>query len=504
MKLTARIAGERPDEIALCDASRSYRWAEVDAILDRAVTRLLDADLGEKRRIAVFAHNAAETALAHLCGALAGASVVPVSFHLKADEAAYILRDSEARLLFVGPQTCATGLEAAAKAGVPTVIGWRCDEGGVIDWEDWLARAPGEAPAEDHPPCANLMYTSGTTGVPKGTEVPPAALAGARTVGALQERWSEQSWAAHGRHLVVGPLHHTGPQVGVRLLGGGVPVVVLERFDAEGTLAAIERFAPGSTLLVPTHFVRLLALPRAVRARYDISSLRLVYHTGAACPVGVKRAMLEWWGPVLYEAYGATEVGTTCRIGPEEWLAHPGLVGRPVAPFTVEVVDDDGRPVPTGQSGRLYFHDATGRGVVYHNDPGKSARAHLRPGVFTLGEIGHVDADGYVYITDRFSDMIVSGGVNVYPAEAEQALAAHPAVRDVACVGVAHTEMGEELVAIVQAADPAIPPSADELLAFCRERLTHYKCPRRVVFRSALERNAMGKIDKKALRASLT
>ena len=204
---------------------------------------------------------------------------------------------------------------------------------------------------------------------------------------------------------------------------------------------------------------------------------------------------------MLFEAYGATEVGTTCSIGPEDWLAHPGSVGKPIAPFAVHVVDDDGQPVPAGTEGRLYFVDETGRGIVYHNDAAKSAEAHLRPGVFTLGEIGYVDDDGFVFITDRFSDMVVSGGVNLYPAEAEQVLVRHPDVGDIACIGIPHAEMGEQLIALVIPTDPLSPPDAAELIAYCRDRLSHYKCPRSIEIVADLGRNAMGKINKKKLRA---
>ena len=219
--------------------------------------------------------------------------------------------------------------------------------------------------------------------------------------------------------------------------------MILGRFDAETTLAAIERHRIESAVMVPTHFVRLLALPAAVRNRYDASSMRLVAHTGAKCPDDAKRTMIDWWGPIFVDAYGATEVGTTCSITSEDWLTHPGSVGRPVPPFEALVVDDDNRGVPPNTEGRLYFRDTTGRGVVYHNDPEKSRAAHLEPGVFTLGEIGYIDDDGFVYITDRFSDMVVSGGVNLYPAEAENVLIEHPGVADVACIGVPHREMGE-------------------------------------------------------------
>ena len=211
--------------------------------------------------------------------------------------------------------------------------------------------------------------------------------------------------------------------------------------------------------------------------------------------------MIEWWGPVFFDAYGATEVGTTCMITSPEWLEHPGSVGRAIPPFTALVVDDDGNELPPNTEGRLFFADATGRGVVYPNDPEKTAAAHLRPGVFTLGEIGYLDDDGYVYITDRFSDMIVSGGANIYPAEAEQVLLEHPGVADVAVIGVPHPDMGEAVKALVVPADPADPPSADELIAFCRERLSGYKCPRSVDIVETVGRTTMGKVNKRALRA---
>jgi len=215
----------------------------------------------------------------------------------------------------------------------------------------------------------------------------------------------------------------------------------------------------------------------------------------------VKHRMIEWFGPIFLDAYGATEVGTTCSITSVEWLEHPGSVGRALPPFTALIVDDQGNPVPAGTEGNLYFEDATGRGVVYPNDPEKSAKAHLRPGVFTLGEIGYLDNEGYVYITDRSSDMIVSGGVNVYPAEAEQVLLTHPLVGDVAVIGVPDADMGEAVRALVVPQDPANPPQAHELIALCRQELAGYKCPRSVEIVSTIGRNAMGKVNKRNLRA---
>ena len=230
-----------------------------------------------------------------------------------------------------------------------------------------------------------------------------------------------------------------------------------------------------------------------------MSSLVGISHTGAKCPVDVKKAMIEWWGPVFIDAYGASEVGTTCMITSQEWLENPGSVGKALPPFTALILDDDGNELPANEEGRLFFKDETGRGVVYHNDPEKSAAAHIAPGIFTLGEIAYMNDGGYVFITARFSDMVGSGGVNIYPAEAEQVLIEHPDILDVACIGVPHPEMGEELKALAIAKDEASDPAA--VINWCRDRLSHYKCPRTLDWVDELGRNTMGKINKRKLRA---
>ena len=498
------LAASRPDEIAIRDPHQALGWAQVGDILDRLGNRLLTgSDLGPHRRVAVFAENAVETALAHLGALLAGASSVPVNFHLTADEAAFILVDSEARVLFVDGHTVERGLVAARRSGIETVVGWGCGGVvGVIDWETWLRESSAEPLPLDIVPLPNLLYTSGTTGQPKGTELPPTMFAGGGTMAGHIKAMQGHRLAAFGTHLVVGPMYHTGPLSGMRLLVAGVPSVILFRFDAEATLAAVDHYQIATTVMVPTHFVRLLALSEDVKQRYDVSSLRLVAHTGAKCPVETKRAMIEWWGPILSDSYGATEVGTTCSIDSNDWLQFPGSVGRAIAPFTALVLGDDNAEVPPNTEGRLFFRDATGRGIVYPNDPAKTALANPEPGLFTLGEIGYMNVEGFVYITDRFSDMVVSGGVNLYPAEAEQILIEHPAVADVACIGVPHPEMGEEMKALVIPVDAATCPAPEELLAWLNERLSRYKCPRTLDFVEDLGRSPMGKINKRKLRAA--
>lgn len=497
-------AAERPEETAVKDPYKNYNWAQADEILNRVVNGLLQHNFGPDDRIAIFAENAAETALANIGGLLAGVSVVPVNFHLTAEEVAYILTDSGAKLLFVDGETAERGIQAAADAGIRTVIAWDAPHvGGVTQWQDWLADSSADDPPTDMTPQPNLLYTSGTTGRPKGTPLPPTMFAGGETIAEHLQLMKELAAAAgmnDGTQLVVGPLYHTGPLSAARSLARGVPLVILGRFDAEKTLDAIEEHKIEGTLMVPTHFVRLLALPEDVRNKYDTSSLQRIAHTGAKCPVDVKRAMIEWLGPVLFEAYGASEVGTTNQITSEEWLEHPGSVGKTNEPFEALILDDDDNPLPPNEEGRLFFKDTTGRGVVYHNDPEKTAAAHIAPGVFTLGEIGYMDEEGYVYITDRFSDMVVSGGVNIYPAESEQVIIDHPDVQDVACIGVPNPEMGEELKALVIPSDSAHPPEADDIITWCRDRLSHYKCPRSVDFVDDLGRNTMGKVNKRKLK----
>ena len=491
-----------PDEPALRDDRQVVSWRALDEMLNRATNALLTLDLSPERRVAVFAENAVETVVAHLAAMLVGVSTVPVSFHLTAGEVADILLGSRSAAVFVGPETAERGRKAAAEAGVPMVVSWRGDAEDVVSWADWLDRGADREPPSDMPPRPFLHYTSGTSGRPKGAEAPPTMFAGGATVREHFEKIAPDPLANlhQGPALVVGPLYHTGPLSSVRAVAAGIPLVILGRFDAERTLWAIDTFEVSTTVMVPTHFQRLLALPDDVRRRYDVSSLQRVTHTGAACPVEVKRRMIEWFGPVLFEAYGATESGPTNAITSAEWLSHPGSVGRALPPFEVVIAGDDGTELGRGQVGQIYFRDATGRGIVYHDDPERTAAAHLRPGVFTLGEIGYCDDDGYLYITDRASDMVVSGGVNIYPAEAEQALVQHPAVADVAAVGVPSEAMGEELLAlVVLAAGPV--PTADELDRFCRDRLAGYKCPRSYEVVRDLGRNAMGKLDKRALRA---
>jgi acyl-CoA synthetase (AMP-forming)/AMP-acid ligase II len=281
---------------------------------------------------------------------------------------------------------------------------------------------------------------------------------------------------------------------------GGMSLITVEHFDPEKTLALIEKHKVAGSVMVPTHFQRMLALPEEVRAKYDVSSIQRLAHTGAACPRAVKQAMIDWFGPVLVEAYGGTEAGSTTFITSQEWLERPGSVGKALAPFETVIYGEDGQVLGPKEVGQVYFRDTSGHGIIYRGDPEKTAAAHIAPGIFTLGEMGYVDEEGYLYITDRVSDMIVSGGVNIYPAESEHVLLRHPKVADIAVVAAPNAEMGEEARALVIPKDPSDPPTADELNAFCRASLASYKCPRSYEMVDDIGRTVMGKVNKKALR----
>lgn len=493
------VPAEQRDSLALADERIELSWNQLDPVLNRAANAL-GAAVDATRRAAVFAPNAAETVIAYLAGLEAGVSTVPVSYHLTAGELVYILQDSGASVLFVGPETLAAGLEAAREVGVKTVVGWRCPPTeGVTPWDDWLATASDAEPDATVKPLPHLHYTSGTTGKPKATETPPQYFPEAATIREFAEIVRPKATPSPG--LAVGPLYHTGPLGMARNVFAGTALVVMGHFDPEAALAAIEKYQVKGSVMVPTHFQRFLALPEEVRAKYDVSSMQRLAHTGAACPREVKKAMIEWFGPVLVEAYGGTEAGSATFITSPEWLERPGSVGKALPPFTTEIYGEDGQLLGPNQEGQVYFRDSTGRGIIYAGDPEKTAAAHIAPGVFTLGEVGYVDEAGYLFITDRVSDMIVSGGVNIYPAESEQVLLRHPGVADVAVLAAPNAEMGEEVKALVIPRDPANPPSAEELNAFCRASLAGFKCPRSYDFVDDIGRNAMGKINKKTLRA---
>jgi long-chain acyl-CoA synthetase len=433
-------------------------------------------------------------------GALrAGLYVTPVNFHLTAAEAGYIVADCGARALVADAGLAGTVASMGADLdGVGTRLAVGGDLPRFEPYAEAVAAMPAE-PIEDESEGSWMLYSSGTTGRPKGVKPPLRGDA----LGAPQPFASLlvglYGFSESTVYLSPAPLYHAAPAGWTTMtqrLGG--TAVVMEAFDAEEWLALVERHRATHSQLVPTHLVRLLKLPEEVRHRYDLSSLQLVVHAAAPCPPDVKRAALDWLGPIVHEFYSGSEGSGFCAIGPQEWLDHPGSVGRSLM-GAVHIVGEDGEDVPAGQEGQVWFESATR--FEYHGDPAKTATAWNDRGWSTMGDIGRLDADGYLYLTDRVANTIISGGVNIYPREAEDVLIVHPAVHDVGVVGVPDDDMGQRVVAFVQ-----LEPGADaddalaaELVAWCRARLTPSKCPTEVRFLDELPRLPTGKLLKRAL-----
>ncbi|GAC1646441.1 MAG: acyl-CoA synthetase [Mycobacterium sp.] len=432
---------------------------------------------------------------------LSGLYYSAVNTHFTPDEVAYVIADSEAKAVFVDASM--TGLAAKilkANPGVDvhvvvgdTLSGWR-------PYEEALATAGDPPPMSDG---SEMLYSSGTTGYPKAVRrALPEDGEGSWAQKVLEFSLKQRYGMTHSSvYLSPAPLYHAaGVNYTMAVHRVGAASVLMRTFDAETVLRLIETHRVTHAQFVPTMFVRMLKLPEAVRRRYDVSSLQCVIHAAAPCPVDVKHQMMEWFGPIIHEYYGGTEGFAGTIIGPAEWLAHPGSVGKPFS--AVHVVDDDGAELPAGESGELYFEG--GPAFEYFKDPDKTASVSNDRGWRTLGDMGYVDEDGYLYLTDRSTFMIVSGGVNIYPQEAENLLITHPKLVDAAVFGVPNDEFGEEVKAVVQPADgiAAGPDLEDELIAFCRAHLAAYKCPRSVEFQADLPRDPNGKLYKRRIRDS--
>jgi long-chain acyl-CoA synthetase len=425
-----------------------------------------------------------------------------ISSKLTPGEVEYIVKDCGAKA-FVASEALA---EVAAKVA-PLIPGVRLymvggDAPGFESLEAARAGFP-TTPIVDESAGSAMLYSSGTTGRPKGVkrlaaETGPAPIDAPNALTMLGQ--ALYGWTPDTVYLSPAPLYHAAPlgwSMAVHNLGG--TVVMMERFDAEDALRLIERHEVTSAQWVPTHFIRMLKLPQEVRTRYDLSSLKAVFHAAAPCPVPVKEQMIAWWGPIINEYYAGTEGNGFCVINSEEWLAHKGSVGRGLT-AQVMICDEAGEPLPPRTEGLVFF--AGGGQFEYYGDPKKTAESRNKHGWSTLGDVGWLDEEGYLYLTDRKSFMIISGGVNIYPQEIENLLVTHPKVADVAVVGAPHEEMGEEVVAVVQPADwtEAGPALAAELGAWVRERLSHVKSPRRIDFMAELPRHATGKLYKRLIR----
>ena len=416
---------------------------------------------------------------------------VPINWHWHGAEIGYVLRDATPRLL-IGHADLLEGIRNEIPNDLPVIA-----VGGKSNWpdyDDWISAHEPHA-GNGNGLGSSMVYTSGTTGNPKAVRRLPAtgeeSAQRARVLSIIHDT------APGNVALVTGPLYHLFSQaILMATFGAGGTVVVMERFDPEECLRLIEKHRVTHSALVPTLFVRLLRLPPEARTRYDLSTLRHVVHSGAPCAPEVKRAMLKWWGPVLYETYGSTETGVVTKISPEEWFAKPGSVGRPVLTGEVRIRGGDGQWAGPGQTGDIYLRIHGTPDFTFHGDPEKRAAVEY-DGLITCGDMGWLDEEGYLFLCDRRVDMVISGGVNIYPAEVEAALLEHPGVADCAVFGIPDPEFGEALVAYVEAEDGVKP---DELKAFLRARIAGYKVPRHVVISDVLPREETGKIMKRRLR----
>jgi long-chain acyl-CoA synthetase len=499
-------AAEAPDRIAavMTGTGETLSYGELEQRSVQLAHVLHEAGLRPGDVVALLTENSLRAFEVYWAALRSGLYITAVNNHLKPDEVAYIVSDSGATALIVSADQAAT---AEAITGLTVGVKLRLAYGGPVkdhdSYEETIAAASA-APFADQPLGATMLYSSGTTGRPKGVRppLPDRQVSEPEALVALAGQFFGVN--QDSVYLSPGPIYHAAPlrwSGAIQALGG--TVVMMRRFDAEQTLQAIADRRVTHAQFVPTMFVRMLRLPQITRDRYDVSSLRVAIHAAAPCPVEVKQKMIDWWGPVLVEYYAGTEGNGMTAIDSGTWLTKPGTVGRAVY-GSVRICADDGTELPPGQTGVVYF-ERDEVPFAYHNDPDKTQAAQhpAHPAWTTLGDIGYLDEDGFLFLTDRKAFTIISGGVNIYPQETENVLALHPAVYDVAVIGVPDPEMGESVAAFVQPAPGARPgPELEqEIIAFVKSKIASYKAPRTVRFVDDLPRSEAGKLMKSELRA---
>ena len=497
---------------SILSGSRTVSIESVQTRAARAASGLEALGIGPSDTVALFLRNDIAFFEAAGAAALIGAYAVPINWHLAPEEAAYILSDCQARVLIIHADMLPR-LEDSVPSGITILVvetppelaaAYNVDEdscgvpSGFVDWSRWLQSFPPAQPRALPSPGA-MIYTSGTTGRPKGVRRLPVnedqmALLYAPILAAFGIRPGM-------RTIIPAPMYHSAPNTygGLAVRAGADAIVLMPRFEPEALLALIEKHRITHIQTVPTMFVRLLKLPAEIRARYDVSSLEFVVHAAAPCPAEVKAAMIDWWGPVINEYYGSTEIGTVVFCSAPEWLAHRGTVGRALPGVELRVLDEHGEDAAVGVPGDVYARIVAGTDFTYHRDDAKR-RAAERHGLISVGDIGYLDGDGFLYLCDRRNDMVISGGVNIYPAEIEAALITMPEIADCAVFGIPDEEMGEALCACIQ---PAFEAPQDEaaIRAHLKRHIAGYKVPKRIVFLADLPREDSGKIFKRKLRA---
>lgn len=496
-------AAKTPDKPALimADSGESLSYAQLMRRANQCAHLLRALGCSDGDTIAIFSRN--NLTYPELCWAAkdSGLHYACVSSALNADDAAYVVGNSDAKILLVSHDLREVAAQVAAKIDPQVkllMFGGTTD--GFSAYEP-LRDAQPDTPLANARRGASMLYSSGTTGRPKGVRTTLTALP--PTTPPLRHQLLIDNFGFGNDTVFIdsGPFYHAAPlrkMMTVQRLGG--TVVAFEKFDAETALRAIERYRATHAFFVPTMLIRMLRLPDEVKRSVDTSSLRCAIHTAAPITIETKDAMMAWWGPVLYELYGGTEGCGHTFISPQEWLRKKGSVGKPAEGCRVRIVDEQGKDVGRNVPGLIYM--GNGRAFAYYKDEAKTADANDAEGLTTIGDIGYLDDDGYLFLTDRRAHMIISGGVNIYPQEAENVLAGHPAIADVAVIGVPHAEFGEEVKAVVQTKMPVADAKAleAEIIAWCRARLSPIKCPRSVDFVDELPRNEAGKLVKRLIK----
>ncbi|HXB17123.1 MAG TPA: AMP-binding protein [Solirubrobacteraceae bacterium] len=484
----------RPEIGVRCGAREaSYPELLSDAL--RASSGLAALGVGAGDRVAVLLRNSLEFLEASIATVPLGASAVPINWHWRGEEIAHVLADSGAKALVFHADLWPS-LQGRVPEGVALVSVGEPDVPGASPWSEWMdALEPWQQAPESAP--VSIIYTSGTTGKPKGVVRAQSSEERREKTRALL---AEMFQLGEGERTVIpAPMYHTAPNVyalASALLG--MDMTIMERFDAEEFLRIVQERRVTVVQMVPTMFVRLLALPREVRESYDLSSLRWIVHAAAPCPPAVKLAMIEWLGPIVAEYYGGTETGPVTFCASEEWLAHPGTVGRALPGASVRVLGENGEELEPGESGEVYVWHEVWPDFTYEGDDEKR-RSIERDGLVSVGDVGYLDGEGFLFLNDRRSDMVISGGVNIYPAEIEACLISLDGVRDCAVFGIPDEEFGEALAAHLEL-DEGAALGEEEVRAHVRERLAGYKTPKVVVFEESLPREDSGKIFKRRLR----
>ena len=502
-----KYALAHPDRAAFVMASsgESVSYAEFEARANRLTHLLQNEGLSRQDHYSIMMENNNRYPEACAAGERAGLYYTCINSYLTADELAYILDNSESQILITSMSKLEVVIDAVAQSSkVRKVLVVDADVNKLPDgFEDYATACQSfpATPIDNERLGTSMLYSSGTTGRPKGIirplpEQPPAqALPMYDFLGQLWHYREDMIY------LSPAPLYHSAPQAAVNLtIRQGGTVIIMERFDPETYLSLIEQYRVSHSQLVPTMFSRMLKLPKAVRKSYNLSSLEIAVHAAAPCPVIVKQQMIEWWGPIIHEYYGATEGLGFSACNTQEWLAHPGTVGKIVL-GELAVLDDEMQPLPQGTPGTLWFKTATE--FEYHNDPEKTAEATSPDGeMTTVGDVGYVDEDGFLFLTDRKTFMIISGGVNIYPQESEDLLIAHPKVADAAVFGVPNVDLGEEVKAVIQVVPGNVEDEllTEELLGYLADHLSRQKIPRSIDYIEQMPRLPTGKLYKRLLR----